>query len=119
MKVFSRQEAKEQLDFLSAALQLDFFTGALEILVVILVAIEIVELFYNMRATRTHEKELDAHLEKLQAATARHEKELDGHLEKLNEATVKLDNYIACVNRLDEHIKAIDRLVEKSKPKEK
>jgi arylsulfatase A-like enzyme len=107
------------MDFLSGALQLDFFTGALEILVVILVAIEIVELFYNMRATRTHEKELDAHLEKLEAATAKHEKELDGHLEKLKEATIKLDNYIACVNQLDEHIKRIDKLLEKNKSKEK
>jgi len=101
------------MDFLSAALQMDFLTGALEILVVILVAIVIVELFYNMRATRTHEKELDTHLEKLEAATTRHEKELDGHLEKLQEATVKLDNYISCVNQLDEHIKTINKLLEK------
>lgn len=95
------------------------FTGTLEILVVILVAIEIVELFFNMRAIRTHEKELDMHLEKLEAATTRHEKELDGHLEKLQEATVKLDNYINCVNKLDEHIKTINRLLEQNKSKER
>jgi uncharacterized protein YlxW (UPF0749 family) len=100
------------MDFLSAALQLEF-TGILEILVAILVAIEIVELFYNMRAIRTHEKELDMHLEKLERATARHEKELDDHVEKLQEATAKLDNYISCVNQLDEHVKTLDKLLEK------
>ena len=102
------------MDFLSAAVQLEL-TGILEILVAILVAIEIVELFYNMKAIKTHEKELDTHLEKLEAATAKHEKELNGHLEKLQEATGKLDNYISSVNRLDEHIKKIDKLLEKNK----
>jgi chromosome segregation ATPase len=107
------------MGFLSAALQIDLPTGILEILVIILVAIEIVELLYNMRAIRKHERELDVHLEKLEAATARHEKELDGHLEKLQEATVKLDNYISSINQLDEHIKTIDKLLEKSKSKER
>ncbi len=107
------------MDFLSSALQLEFLTGTLEILVVILVAIEIVELFYNMRAIRAHEKELDTHLEKLEAATARHEKELDRHFEKLQEATAKLDNYISSVSQLNEHIKTIDKLLEKNKSKEK
>lgn len=95
------------------------FTGILEILVVILVAIEIVELLYNMRAIRKHERELDMHLEKLEQATAKHAKELNAHLEKLQEATAKLDNYANCVNQLDEHIKTIDKLLEKSKSKEK
>jgi cell division protein ZapA (FtsZ GTPase activity inhibitor) len=105
------------MDFLTMALQMDF-TGVLEILVAILVAIEIVELFYNMRAIRTHENELDMHLEKLEAATSRHEKDLDQHMEKLREATLKLDNYINCVNHLDQHIKTIEKLLEKTKSEE-
>ena len=35
---------------------MDFITGILEVLVIVLVAIEIVELSFNIRATRTHEK---------------------------------------------------------------
>jgi len=114
MKISSQWGFGKHMDFLSAAVQLEL-TGILEILVAILVAIEIVELFYNMKAIKTHEKELDTHLEKLEAATAKHEKELNGHLEKLQEATGKLDNYISSVNRLDEHIKKIDKLLEKNK----
>lgn len=107
------------MDFLSAAGQMEFITELLEIIVVILVAIEIVELFYNMRAIRRHEKELDTHLEKLEQATVRHAKELNEHLVKLQEATVKLENYTNCVNQLDEHIKIIDKLLEKNKSREK
>ncbi len=75
---------------------MDFITGILEVLVIALVAIEIVELYFNIRATRTHEKELDEHLHKLEQAVA------------------ELDNYISCVNRLDEHVRTLDRLLQKS-----
>ena len=64
-------------------------TEILEILIVILVAIEIVELYFNMRAIRIHEKELDAHLEKLEKTAAR------------------LDSHINCVTRLDEHVMSL------------
>ena len=70
------------------------FTEVLEILVVILIAIEIVELYFSMRIVRGHEKELE------------------GHLQKLEQATVKLDNYITCVNQVDERIKALDKLLQ-------
>ena len=74
---------------------MDFVTEILEILVIVLIAIEIVELYFNMRAVRGHEKELE------------------GHLQKLEQATIKLDNYIICVNQLDEHIKTLDKLLQK------
>lgn len=74
---------------------MDVVTEILEILVIVLIAIEIVELYFNMRTVRGHEKELE------------------GHLQKLEQATAKLDNYITCVNQLDEHIKTLDKLLQK------
>ena len=74
---------------------MSFVTEILEVLVVIVVIIEIVELYFNMRVVKIHEKELD------------------GHLQKLEHATAKLDNYIYCVNQLDEHIKTLDKLLQK------
>ncbi len=75
---------------------MSFVTEILEILVVVLVAVEIVELHFNIRATRTHEKELNEHLHKL-------------------EQTVKeLDKNISCVNQLDEHVRTLDRLLQKA-----
>ncbi len=107
------------MDLPLAAGQAEFFTEFLEIIVVILVAIEIVELFYNMRAIQRHEKELELHLEKLEQATAKHAKELDAYLEKLQEKMTTLDDYADCVKQLDEHIKATDKLLEKGQSKEK
>jgi biopolymer transport protein ExbB/TolQ len=72
------------------------FTEILEVLVVVLVAIEIVELYFNIRATRTHEKELDAHLRKLERAAE------------------ELEKYTSCVNQLDEHVRTLDRLLQKT-----
>jgi hypothetical protein len=72
------------------------FTQILEVLVVVLVAIEIVELYFNIRATRTHEKELDA------------------HMHKLEQSVKELDKYISCVNELDEHVRTLDRLLQKT-----
>jgi len=74
---------------------MSFITEILEILVVVLVAIEIVELYFNMRAIRIHENELDEHLKKLEQAVS------------------KLDNYISCVNQLDEHVRTLDKLLQK------
>ena len=74
---------------------MSFLTEILEVLVVIVVIIEIVELYFNMRVVRIHERELD------------------GHLQKLEQAMVKLDSYINCVNLLDEHVKALDQLLQK------
>ena len=74
---------------------MSFVTEILEMLVIILIAIEIIELYFNMRAVRGHEKELE------------------GHLQKLEQAMVKLDSYINCVNQLDEHVKALDKLLQK------
>lgn len=71
-------------------------TEVLEVLVVVLVAIEIVELYYNIRATRTHEKELDA------------------HLHKLEQAVKDLDKYTSCVSQLDEDVRTLDRLIQKT-----
>jgi hypothetical protein len=71
-------------------------TEALEVLVVVLVAIEIIELYYNIRATRTHEKELDAHMHKLELAVK------------------ELDKYTSCVNQLDEHVRTLDKLLQKT-----
>ena len=75
---------------------MDFINGILEVLVIVLVAIEIVELYFNIRATRTHEKELEE------------------HLHKLGQAVTKLDKYISCVNQLDEHMRTLDRLLQKN-----
>ena len=72
------------------------FTQIFEILVIVLLAIEIVELYFNMRAIRVHEKELN------------------GHLQKLEQVTMKLDSYINSINQLDEHIKTLDKLVQKT-----
>jgi predicted cation transporter len=75
---------------------MSFITEILEVLVVVLVAIEIVELYFNIRAIRIHEKELDEHLEKLEQVVS------------------KLYNYISCVNQLDEHVRTLDKLLQKS-----
>jgi hypothetical protein len=75
---------------------MSFVTEVLEVLVVVLVAIEIVELYFNIRATRTHEKELDE------------------HLHKLEQSVKELDKYISCVNQLDEHVRTLDRLLQKT-----
>jgi hypothetical protein len=71
-------------------------TEVLEVLVVVLVAIEIVELCFNIRATRTHEKELSE------------------HLHKLEQAVKELDKYTSCVNQLDEHVRTLGRLLQKT-----
>jgi hypothetical protein len=75
---------------------MSFITEVLEVLVVALVAIEIVELYFNIRATRTHEKELDE------------------HLHKLEQAVKDLDKYTSCVNQLDEHVRTLDKLLQKT-----
>jgi hypothetical protein len=72
---------------------MSFITEPLEVLVMVLVAIEIVELYFNIRATRTHERELDA------------------HLHKLEQAVTELDKYTSCVNHLDEHVRTLDKLL--------
>ena len=72
------------------------FTEIIELLLVVLVVIEIVGLYFNIRATRTHEKELNE------------------HLHKLEQAVKELDKYISCVNQLDEHVRTLDRLLQKA-----
>ena len=71
------------------------FTEIIELLLVVLVVIEIVGLYFNIRATRTHEKELNE------------------HLHKLEQAVKELDKYSSCVNQLDEHVKTLDKLLQK------
>ena len=70
-------------------------TQFLEILVVVLVSIEIVELYFNMRAVKVHEKELNDHCKKLEAYDK------------------KFDTFMSLVNQLDEHIKTLDKLLQK------
>jgi len=70
-------------------------TQILEILIVVLVSIEVVELYFNMRAIRTHERELN------------------GHLEKLESHAKKIDTFMTLVNQLDEHVKTLDKLAQK------
>jgi uncharacterized membrane protein (DUF106 family) len=72
------------------------FTEIIEVLLVVLVVIEIVGLYFNIRATRTHEKELNE------------------HLHKLEQSVKELDKYISCVNQLDEHVRTLDRLLQKT-----
>jgi len=76
---------------------MNFTTQILEILIVILVSIELVELYFNMRAIRIHEKELN------------------GHLTKLEQHTMKMD---ILMNHLDEHIKTLGNALRKNEPKE-
>ena len=70
-------------------------TQFLEILVVVLVSIEIVELYFNMRAVKVHEKELNDHCKKLETYDK------------------KIDTFMSLVNQLDEHIKTLDKLLQK------
>ena len=72
------------------------FTEIIEVLLVVLVAIEIVGLYFNIRATKTHEKELNE------------------HLHKLEQAIKELDKYSSCVNKLDEHVRKLDKVLEKT-----
>jgi len=75
-------------------------TQILEILIVALVSIEVVELYFNLRAIRTHEKELN------------------GHLVKLEQHSKKIDTFMNLVNQLDEHIKTLDKLLRKKESSE-
>jgi len=70
-------------------------TQILEILIVVLVSIEVIELYFNIRAIRTHEKELN------------------GHLVKLEHHAKKIDTFMNLVNQLDEHTKTLDKLLRK------
>jgi hypothetical protein len=72
------------------------FTEIIEVLLVVLVVIEIVGLYFNIRATKTHEKELNE------------------HLHKLEQAVTELDKYSSCVSQLDEHVRTLDRLLQKT-----
>lgn len=75
---------------------MSLITEVLEVSIVVLVAIEIVELYFNIRATRTHEKELNE------------------HLHKLEQSVKELDKYMSCVNQLDEHVRELDKTLEKA-----
>jgi len=75
-------------------------TQILEILIAVLVSIEVVELYFNLRAIRTHEKELN------------------GHMTKLEHHAKKIDTFMNLVNQLDEHIKTLDKLLRKKESSE-
>jgi len=75
-------------------------TQILEILIVVLVSIEVVELYFNLRAIKTHEKELN------------------GHLARLEDHSKKIDTFMNLVNQLDEHIKTLDKLLRKKESNE-
>jgi len=79
---------------------MDSTTQILETLIVVLVSIEVVELYFNLRAIRIHEKELN------------------GHLTKLEQHSKKIDTFMNLVNQLDEHIKTLDRLLRKKESNE-
>jgi len=76
-------------------------TQILEILIVVLVSIEVVELYFNLRAIKTHERELN------------------GHLTELEQHSKKIETFMNLVSQLDEHIKTLDKLLRKNEPPEK
>jgi len=79
---------------------MDSTTQILETLIVVLVSIEVVELYFNLRAIRIHEKELN------------------GHLEKFEQHAKKIDTFMNLVNQMDEHIKTLDKILRKKESAE-
>jgi len=79
---------------------MDSTTQILEILIIVLVSIEVIELYFNLRAIKVHEKELN------------------GHLAKLEQHSKKIDTFTNLVNQLDEHIRTLDRLLLKKESSE-
>jgi conjugal transfer/entry exclusion protein len=83
---------------------MDSTTQILEILVIVLVSIEVVELYFNMRVIRTHEKELNGHVTKLEQYSSK----IDTFMNLVNQLNGQ-------INQLDAHVKTLDNLLRKER----
>ena len=65
-------------------------TQLLEELILLLVSIELVQLFYHIYKMRTYEKKIDKHLIKMDE----HILKMDQHVNELEERMTKLDKFL-------------------------